>query len=675
MGKSIFYYSQVMRPSKETMERISKLEELIQRFRNEYYEHDKPSVSDDVYDSLLNELKRLATEYPEKVNKDLLQSLVGGAPQKKFSKLTHREPMISLEDVRTEQEMLDWEERVIKHLGVKRIGPFYTELKVDGLAMSLIYKNGILSTAATRGNGEVGENVTRNILTIHDIPFRLKAPKGFAQEFEVRGEVYLPKEPFAKLNEDRKAADEPLFANPRNAAAGAVRQLNPAVTASRPLAFMAYALKEPSVKSHAEEHKLLREMGFPTDSHATLLQSVEEVIAYTAKMASIRPSLPLQLDGVVTTINDRSLFERAGTVGNHPRGSLAFKWPAEEVTTKLLDITVQVGRTGTLTPVAELEPVVVAGSTVHRATLHNADEINRKGIMIGDTVVLRKAGDVIPEVVGPVLELRTGKERKFVFPKKCPVCESPVERVGEEVAYRCTNKQCYGSTLLNLRHFTSKEALDIVGLGPKIIDTLYDAQLIRDQADIFHLKADDIATLERFGDLSAKNIIQAIGERRKVTLPRFTYALGIRHVGVETAQALSKKFLTLESIRHANLDQLQRVPDIGGVVAQSIADYFSHKTNQELLDRLLKEVTIEKVAVAKLGKFSGRSVVITGTLKSMSRSEAQQRARDAGADVNDSVSKNTDYVVVGANPGSKFLKAKKLGVTILSEREYLKVLN
>ncbi len=660
-----------MKPTTETLSRIKKLEELISRFRQEYYEHDKPSVSDDVYDSLLNELKRLAEKHPDSVDKNLIQSLVGGAPQKKFSKITHKEVMISLEDIRSEQELLDWEERVKKYLGVKSIGPFYCELKIDGLAMSLIYKNGVLQTAATRGNGEVGENVTRNILTIHTIPFRLSPSKELNEEFEVRGEVYLPKKPFEELNEQRKNNGEPLFANPRNAAAGAVRQLDPAITAARPLAFLAYALRDPGMKHHSQEHETLKKLGFQGDGHAILLHNIQEVIAFTEKMLSIRPELPFQVDGIVVTINDKALFDRAGIIGNHPRGSVAFKWPAEEVTTKLLDITVQVGRTGTLTPVAELEPVVVAGSTVHRATLHNADEIVRKGILIGDTVVLRKAGDVIPEVVGPVLELRTGKERKFEFPKTCPICGSRVERVGDEVAYRCTNKECYGSTLLQLRHFTSKDALDVVGLGPKVIDALYDAQQIHDQADIFHLKADDIAKLERFGDLSAKNIIQAVSERRTMTLPRFVYALGIRHVGVETAQALSKKFLNIDSVRQASLEQLQQVPDIGPKVAESIAEYFAKEQNQHLLDRLLEEITLEKMVLPKAGKLSGKSVVITGTLETMSRTEAQQKARDAGADVNDSVSKNTDYVVVGEKPGSKYEKAKKLGVKILTEQEFV----
>jgi len=663
-----------MGASKETTERIKKLEELIEQFRREYYEQDSPSVSDAIYDSLLGELGRLAVKYPTAVNQELIGERVGGAPQKKFAKLQHRERMLSLQDIKTEQELIDWEERIKKLLGVKDLGPFFAELKVDGLAMSLVYRHGVLVSAATRGNGEVGEEVTRNILTIHSIPFRFIAPTKLAEEFEVRGEIYLPKKAFELMNEERAKEGLPLFANPRNAAAGAVRQLDPAITAARPLAFMAYALRDPSTKTHQEEHQILAELGFETDRHATLLHTTQEIIAFVAKMESLRPELPLQLDGVVLTMNDRALFERAGIVGNNPRGSLAYKWPAEEATTKLLDITIQVGRTGTLTPVAELEPVVVAGTTVHRATLHNADEIERKGVLIGDTVVIRKAGDIIPEVIGPMKELRSGKEKKFVFPTHCPICGTKVERQNGEVAYRCPNPDCYGSILLRLRHFTSKAALDIVGLGPKVIDALYDANLIRDPADIFHLNPDDIAKLERFGELSARNIVSAVQDRRQIKLPRFIYALGIRHVGVETAQALAVHFQTITKLRQANLEQLQQVPDIGPIVAKSLAEYFSKVQNQGLLDRLLKEVKLEKMAASpKSGKLAGKSVVITGSLESLGRSEAQEKARAAGADVNDSVSKNTDYVVVGAKPGSKYDKAKKLGVTILTETEFLKL--
>lgn len=663
-----------MKPTKDVLARIKKLEELIERLRQEYYDHDAPSVTDEVYDSLVQELRRLAEKYPDAVNRELIGGRVGGAPQKKFAKVRHADRMLSLQDLKSEEEFLSWEERVSKLLGTKKLGPYYAELKVDGLAMSLRYRNGLLVSGATRGNGEIGEDVTRNILTIHSIPFRVKAPQLLGNEFEVRGEIYMPKKEFEAMNAERAAKGESLFANPRNASAGAVRQLDPAITASRPLTFMAYALRDPAMKNHQQEHRLLKELGFPTDPHAVLLHDANEVIAYVAKFHSERSRLPMQLDGVVVTINDRLMYEKAGSVGGVPRGAVAYKWPAEEVTTRLKDITIQVGRTGTLTPVAELEPVVVAGTTVHRATLHNEDEIKRKEILIGDTVILRKAGDIIPEVVGPVKELRTGKEKRFIFPKRCPICGSNVVRRKGEAAYRCTNKKCYGSVLLNLRHFTSKNALDIVGLGPKVIDALYDAQLIRDQADIFQLKADDVAKLERFGNLSAKNIIQAINDKRSVTLPRFIYALGIRHVGTETAQTLAQEFGTIAKLRQANQASLVGIKDIGPIVGKSIHDYFSFPPNQELIDRLLTEIKIGKVAAPKRGKLTGKSIVVTGTLETMGRVEAQEKARAAGADVNDSVSKKTTYLVVGANPGSKVEKAKKFGVAIVSEQEFLKLI-
>jgi DNA ligase (NAD+) len=661
---------------KAPRERIAKLQDLIRQFRQEYYEHDAPSVSDAVYDSLLAELKRLAHLHPELVDQKLIGELVGGAPQKKFAKVTHVRPMLSLGDNKSDQELRDWEKRVAKLIDKTELGPYFVELKVDGLALSLIYRNGVLVTAATRGNGEVGEDVTRNVLTIHSIPFRLPSHKNVPAEVEVRGEVYLPIADFKKMNEERAKDGLPLFANPRNASAGAVRQLDPAITASRPLAFMAYSLLSPQQTTHQREHELLQEWGFATDSHAKSVKTLDDVLAFCDQMQEKRPKLPLQVDGVVITVNDRATFERLGAVGNNPRGAAAFKWPAEEVTTKLLDITVQVGRTGTLTPVAELEPVLVAGTTVHRATLHNEDEINRKDVRIGDTVILRKAGDIIPEVVGPIMELRTGKEKKFHFPKVCPICGSAVERKEGEAAYRCTNKGCFGSKLLQLRHFTSKAAFDIIGLGPKVIDALYDNELIRDQADLFHLNADDIAPIERFGELSASNIIAAINNRRRISLERFIYALGVRHVGVETAIDLARHFQTLPKLRQATLEKLADVADVGPVVAKSIFEYFQADHNQELLDRLLKEVKIEQVVLPKAqGRLTGSSVVITGTLETMGRAEAQQKARDAGADIHDSVSKNTTYLVVGANPGSKLAKAQKLGVKVLNEKGFVSILS
>jgi DNA ligase (NAD+) len=651
------------------IDRIKKLEELIERLRKEYYEHDAPSVTDAVYDSLLDELRRLAKAYPGAVDQNLVGERVGGTPSAKFTKVTHREPMLSLTDVKTAEEFLAWHERMTKLLD-EPLGAFFTELKVDGLAMSLHYRNGLLVQAATRGDGQVGEDVTRNILTIKSVPVQIPRLGDLPSELEVRGEVYMPILEFQAMNEERSKAGEPVFANPRNASAGAVRQLDPSLTAERPLAFMAYGLRGVETGTHSEEHRLLDRLGFVTDERARTVNSPQAVVDVWNDLLSDRATLPFQVDGVVVTINSRPKYDRLGTIGNAPRGALAFKWAAEEATTKLKDITIQVGRTGTLTPVAELEPVQLAGTTVKRATLHNEDEIQRKGILIGDTVIVRKAGDIIPEVVGPVAELRTGKEKKFHFPKICPICGSPVERKSGEAAYRCTNKDCYGSHLLQLRHFTSRAALDITGVGPKVIDAFYDAGLIRTQADLFKLKEENIVGLERFGALSAKNITTSINARRKVPLARFIYALGIRHVGVETAEALADHFGTLEKIEAASVDRLKAVPDVGPVVAESIAEYFNLPSHQELLSELKKEIKLEMPA-KKTGKLAGQSVVFTGTLETMTRQEAQALARRHGADVNDSVSKNTDLVVLGANAGSKADKARQLGINMITEAEFV----
>jgi DNA ligase (NAD+) len=661
--------------SSAELARIKKLSELIEQLRREYYEDDNPSVSDAVYDSLVEELRRLAQKYPGRVNPDLIGGRIGGAPQKKFAKVRHNERMMSLEDVKSAEELEDWQQRLVKVTGAKEINGYYVELKVDGLALSLIYKNGLLTRAATRGDGEVGEDVTRNILTIHSIPFRVPTNNKLAGDFEVRGEIYLPKAAFEQLNAERARNSEPLFANPRNAAAGAVRQLDPAVTASRPLAFMAYGLLHDSLHFHDQEHAELAKLGFQTDRHAKKVMTLEEVLLYIERMQSLRQELAFQVDGVVVTVNDKNLFQKAGAVGNHPRGAVAYKWPPEEVTTKLLDINIQVGRLGTLTPVAELEPVRVAGTMVHRATLHNADEIERKNLLIGDTVIVRKAGDIIPEVVGPIERLRTGKEKKFVFPKQCPVCGSPVVRKTGEVAYRCSNKLCYGSALLKLRHFASKQAFDLVGLGPRVIAALYDANLIREPADIFELTADEIASLEGFGSLSAQNLVKSIKARREISLERFIYALGIPHVGIKTAQLLAEKFGSITSLSKATQADLVNIDEIGPIVGKSIYDFFRQKSNQSMISRLLKHVTIKNVLPKKTGKLNGKSIVITGTLKSMDRATAQERARAAGADVSETVSKKTSYLVVGEKPGSKLKRAKDLNVAVLTEEEFLNLLD
>jgi len=657
----------------EAAKRAVKLRETINDLRYRYHVLDDPSVTDAVFDSLTRELRQIEADYPDLLTPDSPTQRVGGAALAKFQKVTHTTPMLSLNDAFSDAEVVEWLERITKlDLAVGQAS-FYCEQKMDGLACSLKYRDGVFYQAATRGDGYVGEDITANVRTIQAVPLKLRGDH--PGEVEVRGEVYMPKKSFEKLNASRASANLPLFANPRNAAAGSVRQLDPKLTAKRDLSFMAYQLilREPLTQHHLE-HEALEKMGFPASVKSNhLVGGLAQILEFQRHVDKIREKLPYLIDGVVISVDSRALFGHLGVIGKAPRGAIAFKFAPTEVTTKLNDILIQVGRTGAMTPVAVLEPVEVHGVTVSRATLHNEDEIKRKDIRIGDTVIVRRAGDVIPEVVGPVEKLRTGQEKIFHFPHTCPVCGSPVERREGEVAYRCTNKSCLGSRILQLRHFTSKAAFDIVGLGPKVIDRLYDAGLIADQADIYQLKAGDIAQLEGFGEQSAENIISNIEARRKVGLRQFIYGLGIRHVGVETAEALAGHFGSLDKIRHASLEDLQQVPDIGPIVAESLYRFYAIKENQELIDRLLKEVKISAPAKPKSGVLAGQSIVFTGSLAAMTRLEAQQKARELGADVNDSVSKNTDLVVVGQDAGSKAAKARELNIKVLTEEEFLKL--
>lgn len=661
----------------EAEKRAKKLHQTIDDYRHRYHVLDDPTVTDAVYDSLTRELREIEEAFPDLLTADSPTQRVGGEPLSKFVKVKHDSPMLSLNDAFSEQEVVNWLERIEKLEPSAKKAAYYCEVKMDGLACSLKYVDGILVQAATRGDGQTGEDITAQAKTIHAIPLKLRGEH--SGQIEVRGEIYMPLKSFVKLNEKRSEKELATFANPRNAAAGSVRQLDPKLTAKRDLSFMAYALiTAQPFSSHAAEHQELEKIGFKANCESNkLVGSLSQILEYYHAVNRKRDKLAYQIDGVVVQYDDRSLFNELGSVGKAPRGAIAFKFAPTEVTTKLLDIQIQVGRQGTMTPVAILEPVDVAGVTVSRATLHNEDEIKRKDVRIGDTVIVRRAGDVIPEIVGPVEKLRNGKEKVFHFPRVCPVCGSAIDRKPGEAAYRCTSKTCLGSRILQLRHFTTKPAFDIVGLGPKVIDRLYDAGLIADQADIFSLKAGDIAVLEGFGQLSADNIIEAISSKRRVGLRQFIYSLGIRHVGVETAESLANQFRTLEKIRHATLEDFQQVPDIGPVVAESLYRFYAIPQNQQLIDRLLKEVKIEKSAVSKASKgpLAGKSIVFTGTLSKMTRSHAQQRARYMGADVNDSVSKKTDIVVVGENAGSKAEKARKLEVKILTEDEFQKLIN
>lgn len=681
------------RPTPEIIERVTKLQSVIDDLRYRYHVLDDPTVTDADYDSLMRELVEYEDKFPELRSPDSPSQRIGGKPLDKFQSVVHAYPMLSLTDAFDDNELLAWENRN------KRLVPdgdytYYTEVKMDGLAISLVYIDGALQTGATRGDGYHGEDVTNNIKTIRTIPLRLREAESVstAGRVEVRGEVYMPKSAFERLNKERAAQELPLFANPRNASAGSIRQLDPAVTASRQLEFTAYQIlvgepgaSQESFAYHHQEHDVAQALGFISNKYNKLCQNIDEVLTFWHDFEKQRANLPYQIDGLVVGIDDIRLKHRLGVVGKAPRGMIALKWPAEEVATIIEEITVNVGRTGALTPVAHLKPVVVAGSTVSRATLHNQDEIDRKDIRIGDTVIIRKAGDIIPEVVKVIKELRPKNAKIFRIPERCPICDSPVTRKSGEAVSRCSNPSCFSVQRRRLEHFVSKAAFDMEGLGPKILDRFIEEGLIKSFADVFDLKQGDVEGLERFGEKSAANIIQTIQSHKDITLARFLYALGIRNVGYETAidlasflapQLVGAKDLNAALVRllpSVELATWQSIPDIGPVVAQNITEYFTGADNLNFIkDLLSKGVVLElpkQTAVHREG-VTGKSFVFTGGLETMTRDEAKEKARSLGAEISESVSKKTDYVVVGTDPGSKYEKARQLGIQVLSEEEY-----
>lgn len=671
--------------------RVEKLKAEINHHRYLYHVLDKQEISDAALDSLKHELDQLERQFPEFITADSPTQRVGGQPLAEFKKVIHKTPMLSLNDSFSEEEIADWETRIRKLVPPGYHLDYYAEIKMDGLAMSLVYRNGLLQHGSTRGDGKIGEDITQNLKTIEAIPLKLEihhakgvdsqvvkyAEKALKGEVEIRGEVYMTKKVFEKLNAQQEKKGESAFANPRNAAAGSVRQLDSKVTASRKLSFMAYELvADLGQKTHEEAHEIIKVLGLQPGTLNRYCKDIVAVNKYHEDIGKVRKNLPYWSDGIVVTANNIALFKRLGVVGKAPRGAMAYKYPAEQATTVVEDIKVQVGRTGTLTPVAHLKPVQVAGTTVKRATLHNMDQIERLDVKIGDTVIIQKAGEIIPEVVKVLANLRTGKEKKFHMPTRCPVCGSKVARRPGEVAYYCTNKKCFSIQQEGLHHFVAKPAFDIDGLGPKILEQLWNADLIRDAADLFDLQESDLEPLERFAEKSATNLVQAIQSARVVTLSRFINALGIRHVGEETAIDLARHFGTLDKLRKASLEELERIPDVGGVVAKSIGDYFKDKVSAKLIDKILAKgvkVKHEETVKKKTG-LTGKKIVVTGTLESMSREEAKARIREAGGDWVSSVSQHTDYVVAGAEPGSKYDKAKKLGVKIISEKEFLNLL-
>lgn len=676
----------------EARGRIAKLREAIDKYRYEYHVLDKSSISPEALDSLKKELFDLEGLYPQLVTLDSPTQRIGGKPAKGFEKVRHEQLMLSFNDAFSEEDVGEWFLRAENYLKRKIEPNFYCELKIDGLAVELEYEDGVFIRGSTRGDGIVGEDVTQNLKTIEAIPLRIKTSKRLV----VRGEVFLTKKEFERINKDLEKREEKIYANPRNLAAGSIRQLDPKIIAGRKLDSFAYDIVVDSgqefslslVKNtHYEKHDVLRKLGFKTNPHNKQVYSIKDVFEFRNYWEKHRGGLPYEIDGVVVAIGDNSIFKELGFVGKAPRAAIAYKFSPKEVTTKIVNIRVQIGRTGVLTPVAELEPVQVGGVTISNATLHNYDEIQRLGLKIGDTVVVSRAGDVIPKIIRVMKELRTGRERVFHMPIKCPIDNSEI--IVEGALHRCSNLKCGARQRELLYHFVSRAAFDIRGLGHKIIDRFADEGFISDPADIFTLDENKISVLPRFGRKSAENIINEIKGKKKTSLRRFIYALGILHVGEETSQMLAAQ--VFERIKNNKLrikdifcvmqkfsfEELQDIPDVGPKVAGSIYKWFHDKGNACLLEKL-EEVGVEiesfNLKVEKNGRLTGKSFVFTGGLESMARNKAKELVRNLGGSVHESVSKDVDYVVAGGESSSKYRKAKELGVMILSEEDFLKLI-
>ena len=723
------------RTSLAESKRVKKLRKEIARLRDLYHTQNAPGVTDDVYDSLTHELKELLKKYPEFNDLNAPENRVAGKPLNKFVKVQHKTRMLSLNDAFSETELYEWETRIKKLLPARAKFNYFCEVKFDGLAVSLVYENGKFMRGATRGDGLIGEDITQNLKTIHSIPLLLQKP--YLPHLEIRGEALLSKEMLVKLNKENEKKGKPLFANTRNAAAGSLRQLDPKLAAKRELDFFAYDIAEATpnhefssrltlprvrggtyatqkihdsaMQTHSEKHQMLRRIGFKVEKLEALCANMNEVFTFIKKFEKIRPDFLYGTDGVVVSVDDLKLQETLGVVGKAPRFMVAFKYPAERATTIVKDIKVNVGRTGVLTPLALFEPTLVAGSRVSKATLHNMDQIERLDLRIGDTVVIEKAGDVIPKVVEVLIRMRTGKEKKFKMPDKCPACGGKVrkKKMGDSsaheissrltlpgvpggtyatqkscelenisVAHYCSNPKCPAKNERYLEHFVS--VFEIYELGPKILRRFKDEGLITDAADIFTLKKEDIALLERFGEKSAENIINEIENKKKIPFSRFLWALGILHVGEETARDLALHFGTLEKLitsARGVLAEIDSIENIGPAVSKSVYDFFNNKNNLNFIKKLQRNgVIVERAEKKKADKFTELHFVLTGTLSQMSREIAKERILALGGKVAGSVSKNTSYIVAGADPGSKLKVAEKLGVKILSEKEFLSML-
>lgn len=663
-----------MKAPKEARARATKLRELLAHHANLYYTLDAPELSDSAYDALMRELQDLEREYPELAVKDSITKRVVGDALPELAKVRHAVPQWSFNDAFSKEEIESFDTRVRKMVGERTAIHYDLELKIDGLKIVFTYQKGKLVTAATRGDGVVGEDVTHNVRTIKEIPERIRRPI----DLTVEGEVYLTRSGFKRLNALRRAQGELEFANPRNAAAGSIRQLDPAVAASRPLGAFVYDVartSEPYPKTQSEELDYLTKLGLPVNPEHQHAKGLSEIITYWEKWkGQARDSLDYQLDGIVVKVEERALQQALGYTGKAPRFAIAYKFPAEQVQTILEDITLQVGRTGKLTPVAHLRPVIVAGTTVARATLHNEDFIKEKDIRIGDTVILQKAGDIIPEIVSVVKELRPRTARGWQFPTHSPLCggDGAIERIPGEVAHRCKVSGSFEQQARKLMHFASKGALDIEGMGRETVKLLMEKNLIADFDDMFELTKDELLALPGFEDLKADNLLHGIHSAKKVPFDRLLIGLSIPHVGEENAHLLAARFRTLDRLQSATETTLSNIDGIGPIIGASVAHWFMDKNNDAELKRLLKHLTIEQVEAPKGGPLSGQTVVVTGTLESLSREEAEARVRSAGGKPAASVSAKTSFVVAGDSPGSKLTKAKELGIPVIDEKDFLK---
>lgn len=661
----------------EAAKKVQQLRDEINQYNYEYHVLDNPTVSDQVYDQKMKELIELEEQFPDLVTDDSPTQRVGGTPLDKFEKVNHTVPMLSLSNAFSEEDLRDFDRRVREH--VTRDFKYVCELKIDGLAVSLRYENGKFVQGATRGDGRTGEDITQNLKTIKSIPLTIKNN----ETIEVRGEAYMPKKSFIALNEKRKEEGLELFANPRNAAAGSLRQLDPKIAASRNLNIFIYSVGEweaESISTHSERLAYLRELGFKTNPETRTFQTIEEVIEFTKEWTVKRNELDYEIDGIVIKVDEIELQEQLGFTARSPRWAMAYKFPAEEAVTKLRGIELSVGRTGVITPTALLEPVQVAGTTVQRASLHNEDLIIEKDIRINDTVVIKKAGDIIPEVVRVIFEERTGEEKEYRFPEHCPECDTKLEKLEGEVAWRCVNPNCPAQIKEGLIHFVSRGAMNIDGLGEKVVEQLFDHKLIQTIADLYKLKYEDLIELERMGDKSVTNLLNAINASKENSLERLLFGLGIRYVGSKAATTLAAHYKTMDALMEATEEELKTVPEIGEKMAESIATYF----NKPQVKQLIEELKVLGLNMTYLGAtevvdedsvFFGKTIVLTGKLHSLSRSEAKEKIEALGGKVTGSVSKKTDIVIAGEDAGSKLDKAKELNIEIWDEEQLLHALN